>query len=204
MLSQENYYGDIWITEIGYPTKGWYPNKVSENNFPSYIVKTLTGLAARGPRLILWYQLFDSYNREEAANSLDSEDFFGIVYPDYSVKKGFAAYSLCSRFLAGADYLPELPLREEIPRHIISFFFKGKDERNILILWNDRRTNIPVQIFLPLSESSSDSGELYDIVTGESRKISAETNLMIGNTPQIIVWENGQNYNPPHIQGSVK
>jgi hypothetical protein len=203
ILAEENYYGDIWITEIGYPTEGWYPNRVSEDNFPSYIVKTITGLAARGPRLILWYQVFDQYNRGGASNPFDSEDFFGLAYPDYSPKKGFPAYSLCSRFLAGAEYFPELPLREGIPKHIISFYFKGKDDLNILILWNDRRTAIPVQVFLPLSGESG-SGGLYDIVTGERKEISAESALMIGNVPQIIVWKNIQGSSLPRIQGRTK
>ncbi|MDR0487088.1 MAG: beta-galactosidase, partial [Treponema sp.] len=78
-------FGDkIWITEVGYPTGGWYPTRVSEQKFPAYIIKTFVLLAAKGGNKIFWYQLFDPAAREKG----NSEDFFGLVRSreDYTSK----------------------------------------------------------------------------------------------------------------------
>jgi hypothetical protein len=135
VLSEFNYSGPLWVTEAGYPTGGWYPTSVNEDEQPSYVVKTITGIAARGARTLLWYELFDSYNRGESPEPFNSEDYFGLVYPDYSRKKGFYAYSLCANHLAGKEYRPDLIENNNIPKTIISFYFTGKEGNNTLVLW---------------------------------------------------------------------
>jgi len=184
VLPEINYTGPVWITEVGYPTGGWYPTKVSLEKLPSYVVKTISGAAARGAKNLLWYQLFDAYNEGEVPDTRNSEHYFGLIYPNYIRKDGFFAYELCARFLPGSRYTPEFPERENIPSNIVSFYFVGgMPENNTLILWNDRSKVQKLKLLLPVPFL------LYDISTGKSRPLSAETVLDIGEKPLIITWK---------------
>jgi hypothetical protein len=193
VLSRNNYTGDIWVTEVGYPSGGWYPTRTSEDKMPSYVVKTLTGLAARGARTVFWYELFDTYNAGKSPTPLNSEQFFGLAYPDYSWKKGAAAYQLCSRSIAGTEYLPELPARTGLPDSVESFYFRGKDNSNTLILWNNKKPVLSLRIII------SGSGLLHDIVSGAGESIFREITIELGDTPQILTWHDEDEFSPPEI-----
>jgi len=184
VLSKINYTGPVWITEIGYPTGGWYPTKVSLEELPSYVVKTISGAAARGPKALLWYELFDAYNEGEVPDKRNSEHYFGLIYPNYLRKDGSFAYELCARFLPGSRYTQEFPQREHIPSNIVSFCFVGGiSKNNTLILWNDRGKAQKIRLLL------SAPALLYDISTGKSQPLAAETVLDIEKKPIIITWE---------------
>ena len=185
VLSQINYTGPVWITEMGYPTAGWYPTKASPEEFPAYIVKTMTGSAARGARVLLWYELFDSYNKDEVPpKTRDSEKFFGLLYPNYERKDGAWAYELCARFLPGSRLANDILQRENIPSNVISFcFMDGAAGNNTLILWNDK--NRIQNAVLSLASPAL----LHDASTGQSQSLAAEASLEIGNMPLIITWE---------------
>ncbi|MDR1278234.1 MAG: hypothetical protein LBK02_05745 [Treponema sp.] len=193
-LASQGYTGEIWVTEVGYPTGGWYPTRVREARFPAYIVKTLAGLAVRGAGLCCWYELFDAYNRDENHSPHDSEHFFGLVYPDYSPKKGAAAYALCSRYIAGYEYRPEFPERDRVPAPVESLYFRGKDKRHTLILWN--RGIFPVRLGISLPGTGQ---RLYDIVSGDGQDMAEHTELLIGDNPRIITWISGENEDPPKL-----
>jgi hypothetical protein len=182
ILEQYHFTGDIWVTEVGYPTGGLYPNKTSENKMPSTVVKTLTGIASRGARAIFWYQFFDPYNQGKSPEPLNSEDFFGLIHPDYSKKGGAEAYALCARYLAGTQYRPDLPERTSLPNSVVSFYFQGQEGRNVLILWNNKNSNITLKVLLPLP------GQRHDIVSGLGHEIPQETTIILGNTPEFITW----------------
>jgi hypothetical protein len=188
ICSEINFTGPVWITEMGHPTGGLYPHSVSPENLPSHVVKEMVGTAARkDTRAALWYQLFDPYNRDETLTrkqKRDSENFFGLVYPDYQRKNGAHAFELCARFLQGSRYTPDYLQREKIPLSIVSFsFLNGASGNNTLVLWNDRKR--PRKAYLHLAAPAS----LHDIATGESQPISAVTPLEIGNRPLMITWQ---------------
>ena len=186
VLNEINYAGPVWITEVGYPTGGWYPSRVSLAELPSYVVKTIAGAAARGTRSLLWYQLFDRYNEHEVPPDTrsNSEAFFGLVYRDYQRKDGAWAYELCARYLPGSHYVPELPIRENIADSIVSFcFLDGTSGNNTLIVWNDRSR--VQRIYLHLNAQAL----LHDISTGSSRPMTPQTVLEIGKQPLIITWQ---------------
>jgi hypothetical protein len=188
VISEFDYSGPVWVTEVGYPTGGWYPTTVSEDELPSHVVKTITGIASRGARALLWYQLFDPYNKGESPDPLDSEDYFGLVYPDYNRKKGFYAYALCAKFLAGREYRPDLIKKDNIPKTVISFYFAGKEGNNTLVLWNDKKTTEKIHV------SFGDTGFLHDVSTGEAIAIPGEMELDIGFMPVILSWNNEEPY----------
>ena len=182
VLSEIGYSGPVWITEVGYPTGGWYPTKISLEEFPSYVVKTIAGAAARGTRALLWYQLFDSYNpREIPPHTNNSENFFGLAYPSFQKKNGAIAYELCAKYLPGSFYASELPLKENIPRNIVSFcFLGGISDNNTLIIWNDssKIQRIKIQLQSP--------AYLHDISSGNKFPLPFE--LTVGKEPVFITW----------------
>jgi hypothetical protein len=181
-LADINYSGDVWVTEMGYPTGGWYPTRVSMNKFPAYIVKTIVGAAARGARVLLWYEMFDSL--DAGKKSMNSEKHFGLIRNDYTRKTGSWAYELCARFLPGSRYVPELPQRENIPSNIISFcFLDGISGNNTLILWNDNKNIQKIELYLPASAL------LHDISTCQNTPLPANASLGIGEKPLIITWQ---------------
>jgi hypothetical protein len=185
VLAEINFTRPVWITEVGYPTGGWYPTKASLNELPSYVVKTIAGAAARGARALLWYELKDPYNPgDPGANSQDSERFFGLTYPDLSMKAGGRAYALCARFLPSSRYMPELPIRENVPGHIVSFcFMNNTSGHNTLILWNDWNQTQAINLQLPAQAL------LHDISTGTNSPLPAETALNVGKQPLFITWQ---------------
>jgi hypothetical protein len=193
-LAAQGYTGDIWVTEIGYPTGGWYPTRVSESRFPAYIVKTLAGLAVRGAGISFWYELCDTYNPRAARSLLDSELYFGLAYPDYTPKKGAAAYALCGRYIAGAEYRPEFPHRDKVPSTVESLYFRGKDRSNTLILWNEG--DQPVRLGMTLPGTGQ---RLHDIVSGAGEDVEEQTALIIDANPRIITWISGERREPPVI-----
>jgi len=177
--------GEIWITEMGYPTDGWYPHKVSLEKLPSYVIKTIVGAAIRNPRALLWYEFVDSHNPGEEPNNHDSEMFFGLTYPNRTRKNGSYSYQLCSNYLPGSRYNPALPLRENIPSNIFSFCFtKEKSNVNTLILWNDKNNSFKIGINLP-----SSSFKLHNISTGENKELQNGTVLDVSNIPVFITWQ---------------
>jgi hypothetical protein len=194
ILKGHNFSGEIWVTEVGYPTGGIYPHRVSKRGLPAYVIKTVTGLSARGARTVLWYQLFDDRNERPLRITPDSEDFFGLVYPNYARKDGAAAYTLCARYLADTTYRPEWPERNGAPRSLISFYFQGKEGRNTLVLWNDRNTALKVHVSL------SGGGAIHDARTGEGAAILREADIPVGHTPVLITWQDEGAFVPPVLR----
>lgn len=88
LVREQGYSGEIWVTEVGYPTGGIYPSRVGEKKYGAYIYDTLIGLARRGARTIFWYQLTEGYTRANTPHTLNSERFFGLAYKDYEKKPG--------------------------------------------------------------------------------------------------------------------
>lgn len=173
-------FGDkIWVTEVGYPTGGWYPTAVSEKKFPAYVVKTFTLLAAGGAGKVFWYQLFDPHRRTRS----NSEDFFGLIRSrrDYR-SKGAEAFRLCAQFLSGTAYYPRKLQRKGLPDSLQSFYFEG-DGSGVLILWKEGLGAAAARLTLP------GTGHLrHDPVSGEAAPIPAEMLVKVGTMPVFITW----------------
>jgi GH35 family endo-1,4-beta-xylanase len=176
----------IWITEVGYPTHGFYPSKVSEEKQPAYVIQTLSTLAAKGARVICWYEMFDKYNREDKRTA-DSEHYFGLLYPNYEPKPGAAAYGLVSRYIAGMTYQPQSLSRDGVPSSLVAYYFEGENNLATLILWKTSGKQT-LQLSLP-----GTGHVLHDAVTGDKRPLEPQTTLLIGTMPSLITWtRNGE------------
>jgi len=149
VLDEFNFDKPIWVTEVGYST-----GPISFCNikrYPEYIVKTLSGLAVRSGdvRNLIWFKLMNDYNKGEEPSRLNPAPHFGLTYPDRVFKPGAEAFRLTASSLAGAEYRPELPIREGISSGITSLYFKRKDGRNILILWKDSEGKQKLRLTIP-------------------------------------------------------
>jgi hypothetical protein len=155
------------------------------DKFPSYIVKTIVGTAVREPRVLFWYQFFESYNVGEPVSNWNITKFAGLFYRDYTRKNGSWAYELCARYLPNATYNPDLPIKENISSGIVTFcFMDGDSGYNTLIIWNDRRTTQRIRVSL------SSPITLHDISTGTSTVLEDESILEITREPVFITWQN--------------
>ena len=183
-LVDEYGFGDkIWVTEVGYPTGGWYPTKVLEKRFPEYVIKTWVLLAAGGAGKILWYQLFDPFKRSND----NSEDFFGLVRSnrDYA-SKGAEAFRLCAMFLSGTSCYAIEPGADGLPKSIRSFWFKGTGN-GTLVLWNDDPGSRRIRLQL-----SGTNHVLHDPVSGAESQILSDTIVTVGRMPVFITWNGSE------------
>ena len=189
IMDEINYKGEIWITEIGFPTGGWYPTRVSMEKFPSYVIKTIVESIARGARTLMWYQFADNYSEGDYPDKMNSEDYFGLTYSNRTKKSGGFAYELCARYLPGSQLNNDFHVRENVPSNVVSFcFINGKMNKNVLIIWNNKNRLQDVKI------TSGSPFVLYDIVTGISNIMPSETFLKITNMPLFITWEGSYIY----------
>jgi hypothetical protein len=174
-------YGEkIWVTEVGYPTGGWYPTKVSEKKFPEYVIKTCVLLAASGSNKLFWFQMFDPQKRSRG----DSEDFFGLVRSrrDYT-SKGAEAFRLCSVYLPGTSCSILNPAQNGLPESLRLFLFRGTDG-GALVFWNEGAGSKRVHLRLPGVNHAT-----HDPVSGNANTIQAETVIKTGKRPVFITWQ---------------
>ncbi|MDR3200302.1 MAG: hypothetical protein LBT68_02480 [Spirochaetales bacterium] len=193
----------VWISEVGYPTEGAWFSACDADTYPQYIVKTLSGLAARDVRNVIWYELMDAYNPEDAPDHWNPSHFFGLIYPDKREKKGTEAYRLCSRFLAGAEYRPEYPQRDNVSKLITSLYFK-KGNEHVLILWYEFNgpENAPREKSVLLNIPGAASIVRHNIESGAAETMEGETLIKIGVEPIFITWT-GSNGVGPSISETV-
>jgi hypothetical protein len=194
IMDQYGYKDKIWVTEIGYPTRGWYPTKVSEENFPLSVIKTFTLFAAGGAKKIFWYQMFDASNPTKS----NSEDFFGLVRSenDYT-SKGAEAFRLCALYIS--DSVCYAHTQDSLPASLRVFWFKREDG-GTLVLWKDGFGSAQVSLKLPGADHLQ-----HDIVTGSASMINSDTTIKVGSNPVFITWRNtldsSENEKIPVISG---
>jgi hypothetical protein len=184
ILTGRGFKGEIWITEVGFPTQGWYPTRVSEKKYPDYIIKTLAGLASHGADKIIWYELFDYYDRDEKASRMDSEKYFGLIYHDLSYKAGAYAFALFGKYIPGAVYIPDYSKAAAFPASVESFYFQREDH-NTLILWKKGLGSVKTRLSF-----SGTNHLMHDISSGDSIVIQNEIDISLNSTPQFYTWEN--------------
>jgi hypothetical protein len=180
-VSKYDYADKIWITEIGFPTGGLYPTRVSDREFPSTIVKICAYFAASGAKKIFWYQMFDAVNRVNT----DSENFFGLVRSneDYT-SKGAEAFRLCATYFSDSICYGYSPQQYDLPKSVNVFCFKQTDG-GALVLWKNGAGSTQVNLKLPGTEHLR-----HDIETGSVSSIYSDIIFDAGNEPVFITWRN--------------
>ncbi len=177
ILDEFGFKGEIWVTEIGFPSEGWYLSRFSDEDKPGVVLKTLAALTARGVRVVFWYELFDQYSKKKDSSTLDSELFFGLAGRDYRKKAGAVAYSLFAMGTAGSDYRPDLL---SAGKGVEAFLYRRKDGRGILLLFRNDADAREVSI------EFSGTGAIADIVTGKRTPIVSGSTLKLTSVPAFV------------------
>jgi hypothetical protein len=183
LMAEFNCFKPIWVTEVGYPTEGFWFSPSSLRTYPEYITKTLAGLAVRGVERVIWYELMDEYTPPEVPDHWNPGHFFGLIYPNGDLKNGAEAFKLCSRFLPGSVYRPDLPHRDRVSQWVTSLCFIREDE-NTLLLWYYGME--PETLFLDLS--GAERIRCHDIATGRAVPLDPLSLLSLTNEPVFITW----------------
>lgn len=187
--------GKFWISEMGYPTGGLYPTRVSEKELPEKIIKTLVYGLSKDIKVITWYHLFDPVERSKS----NSEDFFGLVIGDdeYKLKNGIYAYRAIARNVSDCRL---------VNSHVscnddkISYFNFEKAEGNcLLVLWANSGTH-KVNISFPVTEIQQ-----WSISSPEIKTLSVSANdFNIGVLPVVLTYNNKGKGNGTISIGKVK
>ncbi|MCL2044417.1 MAG: beta-galactosidase [Treponema sp.] len=178
----------IWITEVGYPTGGWYPTATTEKKFPAYVVQTFVKLAVEGTSPVFWYHLFDPENRVKG----NSEDFFGLVRSrnDFT-SKGAEAFRLCAVHLTGTVYYPDKPMRDNLPSSLMTYYFESPSVMvdgepsggGTLVLW---RTSGSTRVMLQIPGTNH---TVHDPVSGNTVAIQSGAVVKVGSMPVVVTWQ---------------
>jgi hypothetical protein len=183
----------IWITEVGYPTKGHMGTEIPEADFPEAVVKTVAYLTAAGAKTLFWYHLKD--DKPPGDPSDDAEHWFGLLQNDYSPKKGAPAWELCAANLSGKTCLPMIS--HSLPSHISAYYFSGSDGAHTLVVCNTR----PSQAVNLTVELPGRNHKKYDIVSGAAVDVASSIDTVIGSGPESVLfftWDGASS--PPNIK----
>ncbi|MDR0598905.1 MAG: hypothetical protein LBG84_02315 [Treponema sp.] len=197
LLDKADYRKPIWITEAGYATGGISPIRL--DRYGAYIVKTLSGLAARSGavRNVIWYELMDEYVPSAVPDHWNFEHFFGLIYPDRTLKPGARAFMLTAHHLAGAEYRPEFPRREGVFRGLVSLYFRKKDGTRVLLLWTESGDKRRIRLIL----EGAAGVFRQDIHGGPAVPLSADPEVEVGGDPLFVTWRGEA---PPLIRPAGK
>ena len=181
LMKDYGFQGELWITEMGYPTGGSYPHAVSEELQGVYIAKSISSSFAAGVDRIIWYQLYDRYLPGEAPDRTSSEAFFGVAYPDYSLKTGGAVIARMAPILNRSFWAPEL-LSDNPPANIPAIIYPFRDtEGNITVVaWSGLgRMNVELRGF-------RDGAVIYETKTGKESTWHPGDSVPLSPEPLII------------------
>jgi hypothetical protein len=191
IVSEYGFGDKIWVTEMGYPTYssasvpgGRYGTDVPLERMPETVMQTLTLLAAEGANRIFWYHLFDPEHQDNG----DSEDWFGLVQNDFTLKPGANAYRLFARYIPGTNCW--IPRRRGLQDSVKTYYFEGPGE-HALVVWSEvtiRERNI--QVYLP-----GKNQKVYNLETGAPAAIGETSNYTLKARDgthhyiQFFTWE---------------
>ncbi|MBN1821715.1 MAG: hypothetical protein JW833_13430, partial [Prolixibacteraceae bacterium] len=169
-----------WITEIGYPTGGFYPWRSSLSKYPEKVVKTLIYGLSENIDKIFWYELFDGKKQRW----YNSEDHFGLAKKgkEYDYKKGAYAFKAIAGNVANS-LLVNSKVECNLPKVEYNYFIKNNGE-GILVLWSERKyrsigITIPGTNIRKISIESSNIDYLND----------GTIHCSLGKKPLVLLFE---------------
>ena len=192
ILDDLGYKMPIWITEVGYSTAPI--SFCNIKRYPEYIIKTLCGMAVRADIVpaIVWFELRNDYSKGQEPNRINPTWHFGLVYKDGTDKPGADAFRITARYLAGAEYRPEFPVREGITKNITSLYFIKPDGTNVLILWkNDagkQKLRLSISGSIELIRHDINNGEEVLLATESLSSDDISVTLEVSMEPVFLTW----------------
>lgn len=143
LIKEAGYSKEIWITEVGFTTGGKYLNKTDLEGQALKVVKSLTLLSAAGADVISWFRLLDGHMPENVPSKTSSEEFFGLAYPDYTLKPAGFSYSFIAKELDGTVYIPggvriDISPPALASKHLRAYRFDKADGTISLVIWSEK------------------------------------------------------------------
>jgi len=177
IMKDYGFQGELWITEMGYPTGG----RVSEEMQGVYIAKTIASSFAAGVDRIIWYQLYDNYLPGEAPERTSSEAFFGVAYPDYTLKSGGEVIARMAPMLKDSIWAPEL-LSENPPGNIPAAIYPFRDtEGNVTVVAWSRLGRMNVEL-----TGFDDDAVIYETKSEKESTWHPGDSMLLSPEPLII------------------
>jgi len=166
---------ELWITEVGYPTKSLYPYRVTVEALPLKIAESLIRLTAAGAKIITWFQLYTTMENEKDSKGFEDASF-ALLYREsdgnYIPKNGLETWGRVASALTGLEYIEKLTILESPTDKTVHAFSYGNSEgKRVLFLWS----KIGIQE-LDLSDIKSDV-IIQNVVTGEVESQNAAIQL---------------------------
>jgi hypothetical protein len=118
---------------------------------------------------------------EEVTKGISSEEFFGLAYPDYSLKPSGISYSLLTKELNSLYRLQSLESTKQLfsePTRVYNF--KTDHGFEILIAWSNSQTEI---IF---NQPEHNSTKITNLITGENVISFATQTIIVYKDPILI------------------
>ena len=184
ITSEYGFAGELWITEIGFPSWDWYSGSRGEIRQAEYAVKILLGAAIRSIRTIFWYELLDPGPTERTSGVWWIENHFGIARSDHTTKPAAHACSLVGRFVPGSRYSPDcLSIEAFLVGKIEVLPFVKPDGTTALFLWAKRRETIRLWIEGEVADLLE-----YQMYTGETRPFVQHDRLELSRDPRLVTF----------------
>ncbi len=181
LIKDYGYNKEIWITEIGVTTGGWYPNKTSVPKQANAVIEAIIRLSAAGADLITWFKLLDGQMPEDVVPGISSEEFFGLAYPDYSLKPSGKSYGLLAKAIQGSEYVPDGISLVDISRNKLeSYRFDSDDGVTNLVLWSKGSEKI-----INISGYKAPF-TLINLLTGKQTVYDLESSIIVDSDPVLI------------------
>jgi hypothetical protein len=135
------YTGDFWISEIGYPTGGLYPSRISERRMGDAVIKTLGYALRLGISGITWYKFSDSLPRKV----WNSENWFGLTQRDHPEAdgSGIRAFRFMTGYVNGSVINPLSVENRGVPE----LFLLGLtgDSGSMVLFWGKKGTELQIE-----------------------------------------------------------
>ncbi|MBI9103108.1 MAG: beta-galactosidase [Spirochaetales bacterium] len=181
LLKKSGYDLDLWITEIGFTTSGWYPNQTSVQGQAEKVIQAITELSAAGADIICWFKLLDGQMPVDIVPGISSEEFFGLAYPDYSLKPSGFSFRLMATHLHETEFdNSPIVLRGLTPHSLKIYRYKGvENEIKLVCFSNVKEMKVHVSGFL---------GEVsvLNLLTGETNIIRGMEPFNTDKAPLLI------------------
>jgi hypothetical protein len=184
----------IWISEMGYPThKG--PNGHPEAKQADYLTRCyLEALTTGKIESFFWY-----WFGPDGPDEKYSEDRFGIVRQDWTLKPSYQSYQTLATHLAGATFLGSLPSADSSLR-IMKFKTTNPQAPYLTVAWTTNGSkNLAFTTEareVNILDINGDSRKFYPFrknltisVTGSPLLIESAAELTPGNVPLVKFTE---------------
>ena len=177
-LKQHHDQAKLLVTEVGYPTGGWYPTAASPEVQAARLLQYYAGAAARGVGAVFWYTSRDQ--NTNVGETWNSEAYFGLETAQGTDKPAVLAYTLLAQVLPGSEFLAHGPWDETFHQQGFQVLNFQKGERLIVILETKAQSanlSLPesCRVLWPLQVSKT-QGELrfppWSVVMLESKTLT--------------------------------